>query len=740
MNIQFARSFQGGLRIAQAACLALLLTGAMLPSAHAAGSQKVTLDAFLTESSLIGTWSEHYAWSPDSAELAFAWNDDGSAVRDIWIYSVRTGNKRRLTSLKSGADAAQKGVSGIVWLSQRQLAYTSAGKLFAVDTKGNSTPLEADKSDVRQMRVSPDGRHFSFATGGPESFYLHEIGGKPALWVRSADPTSREPARQMIAGDNARSFIDSYEWAADSGSIAFVLGDNSGVMQRDVTYDFKGKSQVYRVNRSFPGEATTRKRVGVVDAGSADVKWMKLEEEQYPIWNYGLSADGSRLFVNTSNYVIKRHTIYVFDVDSGRRETFYDFDDPTNVIPGWQAEWAPGDDGLIVLTDRDGYYHLYHQAAAGGTPRALTSGNWEIESFEVDRKQGQIYFIANESHMAERQLYRVPFKGGKYERLTDRAGTHDAVYSPNYRYAADNFSNDATPPDLYVKDLRSSRPEQQITQSPQKEFANYQWAVTSYVDFPSHRDGAQIFGRLTVPVDFDRTKKYPLIVGSVYSNTVRNQWGRGSTPAWGLDHALAAEGYLVLKVNVRGSWGQGKKFASGLIRDYGGIDTDDIESGVRHMIAQGYVDPKRVGIWGSSYGGLMTLMSLFKKPGLYAAGIAGAPATNVSHAYPSQMWVMGEPKGDDYPARYERQSALYQTAGLADPLMIIHGTRDVVVLYADTIALTEKLMANRKLYELVTLPGANHSWATDSLDQTRYAYRKMIEFFDRHLKPAGDRP
>jgi dipeptidyl-peptidase-4 len=334
----------------------------------------------------------------------------------------------------------------------------------------------------------------------------------------------------------------------------------------------------------------------------------------------------------------------------------------------------------------------------------------------------------------------VPFDGGEYERLTRRAGTHSAVYSSDYRYAADDFSSDDAPPDLYVKNLRDQQAEQQVTQSPREDFASYQWGVTSYLEFPSHRDGTTLLGRLTVPVDFDRTRKYPLIVGSVYANTVRNQWGRGVTPAWGLDHTLAGQGYVVLKVNVRGSWGQGRKFTSGLIRDYGGIDTDDIESGVRHILAQGYVDPKRVAIWGSSYGGLMTLMSLFKKPGLYAAGIAGAPATNVAHAYPSQMWVMGEPKGDDFPERYERQSALYQTQGLADPLMLIHGTRDVVVLYSDTIALTERLMAQGKKFELVTLPGGNHSWATDSPDQTRFAYQKMLDFFDEHLKPAaGDK-
>jgi dipeptidyl-peptidase-4 len=720
--------------------IALALTCVASLPTHAAGTKPVTLDAFITQRSLIGTVPDQFAWSPDSSQLAFAWNDAGGQFRDIWVYAPGSGKKRRLTNLSTSPDSPQRGVNGVVWLSRDRLAYTISGKLFTVDMKGQSTPLELDKSDVRQLRVSPDGRSLSFVTGGPESFYLHEVSGRPALWVRSTDAASRQPTRQVVSGPNSRSFIDSHEWSANSSKIAFVLGDNSTVAQRDVYYHHKGEPQVYRVNRSFPGEPTTRKRIGIADPGAAGVKWLKLEEEQYPIWNYGLSSDGSRLFVNTSTHVVKRHTIYVFDTASLERETFYDFDDPTNVSPGWQVEWAPGDQGLIILTDRDGYYHLHHQPTAGAPLQQLTRGQWEIESFEVDAKQGQIYFVANESRLSERQLYRVPFDGGRYERLTRRAGTHSAVYSPDYRYVADDFSSDDTPPDLYVKNLRAEQAEQQVTHSPRDDFASYQWGVTSYLEFPSHRDGTTLLGRLTVPVDFDRNKKYPLIVGSVYANTVRNQWGRGVTPAWGLDHTLAGKGYVVLKVNVRGSWGQGRKFSSGLIRDYGGIDTDDIESGVRHIVAQGYVEPERVAIWGSSYGGLMTLMSLFKKPGLYAAGVAGAPATNVAHAYPSQMWVMGEPKGDDFPERYERQSALYQTKGLADPLMIIHGTRDVVVLYSDTIALTERLIAQDKKFELVTLPGGNHSWATDSPEQTRFAYQKMLDFFDEHLKAAaGDK-
>jgi dipeptidyl-peptidase-4 len=220
---------------------------------------------------------------------------------------------------------------------------------------------------------------------------------------------------------------------------------------------------------------------------------------------------------------------------------------------------------------------------------------------------------------------------------------------------------------------------------------------------------------------------------------VRNQWGgRTSHPTWGLDQHLVAQGYILLNVNVRGSWGQGREHNQGLLGGYGNIDIEDLHSGVLHLVEKGYADSARVGIWGSSYGGLMTMMSLSKKAEVYAVGIAGAPATNVWHAYPEQMWVMGRADGDDMPGRYESQSALYQVDGVKDPLMIIHGNRDEVVLYSDTIAVANKLIARRQPFELVTLPGAGHGWDAEGNDQRVFAFNKIVEFFNRHLSPAGE--
>ncbi len=721
-----------GLMVVLAA--AILAPFSFLPDAEAKDAPYV-LEELLQAPSLIGTAPRHPVWSPDSSLLAFAWNDNGGEFRDVWVVGADGDSPRRITHHGSDGTAGS-GVTGVAWAGagSDRLAYVLDGALYITDLDGNTTLAEGSVEAIRQLMSSPDGRQLSFVSGGPRTTYLHKFDSDGSLWLRPADAPPGAKSRRVFGDAASRTFVESYEWSEDGKRIALVFGDNTDVPLRELHYYADGgKHQVYRFSRSFPGEETTRRKLGVLDVDSGSVRWFELLDEQYPIWSYGLSADGSRLFANTSNYVVKEHRIYVFDVATGDRETFYSFDDPENVVPGWRAAWAPGDDGLIIQTDRDGYYHLYHQETADSAPRALTSGQWEVRSFRVDPERGNIYFIANESHLSERQLYRVSMAGGDVERLTTTPGTWEPTFSSDFARVALDFNSDQSPPELYVKNLLEDGDASRVTHSPRPAFEDYEWARVSYPEFESHVDGARIYGRLSVPPDFDRSKKYPMIVGSIYADTVRNQWGRGGSVVWALDQHLVSKGYLVLKVNVRGSWGQGKAFSQGLIRDYGGIDTDDIESGVRHLIAEGFVDPDRVGIWGNSYGGLMTLMSAFKKPGLYAAAIAGAPATNVSHAYPSQMWVMGEPRGDDYPERYRRQSALYQSKGLEDPLMIIHGTADPIVLYSDTIALVERMIDQGKTFELVTLPAATHGWGDDNPGQTRFVYRKMIDFFDRHL-------
>jgi dipeptidyl-peptidase-4 len=274
--------------------------------------------------------------------------------------------------------------------------------------------------------------------------------------------------------------------------------------------------------------------------------------------------------------------------------------------------------------------------------------------------------------------------------------------------------------------------ERRLTTSPRPQFAAYRWTTPRYVTFTSRADGAVVHGRLLLPERYVPGTRVPVIVGSVYSNTVRNQWGgRNAHPLWGLDAVLLQKGYAVFAVDVAGSSGHGTTFRRRIRLDYGGIDVEDLHSGVEYLVREGIADSTRIGLWGSSYGGLLTTMSLFTKPGVYRAGIAGAPATNVWHALTGEQRVMMRPQ--EQMAEYADASSHTKAVGLRDHLMLIHGMRDVVVLYKDSVWLTQYLMQMGRSVELLTLPDAQHGWDTEGLYQTRFAFNRMLEFFDRHL-------
>lgn len=708
--------------------------GPVKGTAQVAGTS-FSIDELYRYKSLVGLDPQGYSWAADGSAVLFLWNDEGYSFRDIWVYSPKTGKKTRLTTLgkDSKPEAEAKGIGQAVFLSNGRIAFTLGGQLNIREADGTIVKAEADKRGIRKLTVSPDGGKLAFIAAAPAGT---PVAGGGQLWVRDARAGEGATATRLVGDDDPKVYVEDFKWADSGKAIAFQQADDRAMTERDIYYDAKGKLQNNRVIRAFPGEETSKTTIGVVDLATGQSRLFERPDAKHDVWGYGLSSDGKRLFVSSADMEAKEHTIYLYDAASGARETFYQLREPKHLRPDWEVAWAPGDDGLIILTDRDGWLQLYQQKKAGETPRQITSGKWEIAAFEVDAKNKQLYFTANESALQDRQLYRVPVAGGKIERISGPAGgTHEPVYSPDFRHVADWYSNDDTPPELYVIDTAKPGKAAQVTKSPQPDFYGQTWAKTSYIQFPSHVDGMNLLGRVSVPANFDPAKKYPVIVGSVYSDAVHNQWGgRRAHPTWGIDQYFVAQGYIVLTVNIRGSWGQGREHNQTQYQSYGETDINDLESGVRYLIGQGYADPKRIGIWGSSYGGLMTIMSLSKKPGLYAAGIAGAPATNVWHAFPAQMWIMGPPDGPDMPKRYEAQSALYQAKGIKDPLMIIHGTRDSVVLYSDTMALAEQMIQREQPFELVTLPGANHGWDLENIPQTRFSFEKMIEFFDRNVK------
>jgi dipeptidyl-peptidase 4 len=722
-----------------------LFAGAMTVSAAdksaTTAPRPMTIERLYSLPWITGTQPLSPAWSPDSRHLAFLWNDEGTVFRDVWLTDAAGSKPQRITTMPRPQNPADPGtdiekleqvenaetdggVSELVWAPDgRHLLFILHGKLYQVLPGQTPQALTAAES-VSDVAASIDGAAIAYLASG--ELRVIDLGKE-----HSAQRRVHAPGRPDVA-------VESFVWSGDGKRLAFVEADASRVPTRGIPDYLGEESRLVEVKRALPGEPSALRRLGVVAADGSGQQWMDLGDNLLDqIFTVRWSPDDSKLLVDKSDLYIKDRRLLILDADSGKSQSLLQEADAHNVTAEWWADWAPDGKGIYFTSDRDNDYHVYYQALAGGDPKPLTAGNWAVFSASISAAAHALFVVSNEGNAESRRVFRVPLEGGEAQALTPAEGAHHPSISPDGKHIADLYSNDVTPPDLYLQSTAvgtaATSPRRQITHSPLPEFRDYRWVAAKYVVFANVNDGTPLHGRLTLPPDFDPSKKYPAILGSVYSNSVHNEWGgRVYHPTWGLDQFLAQQGYVVMNVDISGSSGYGKVFRQRIREDYGGVDVDDLYSATRYLIGQGFVDEKRIGIWGSSYGGLLTTMSMFRYPDAYQAGVAGAPATNVFHALTGEMQTMMAPQ--DHQAQYAKSSAYLRSGALKGQLMLIHGMRDNIVLFKDSVSLVQRLILQGKDVDFVVLPNAPHGWDTRGLAQTRYAFHKLYGHFERHLR------
>lgn len=703
-----------------------------------AAPRAMTIERLYSLPSIIGTSPENPTWSPDSRHLAFLWNDKGMPFRDIWIADVHGNKPIRVTRMPQLDYPSEPGTD-IAKLEQAARVETDHG--------------------ISELVWAPDGRHLIFALHGE----LYQVlPGKPAqslseagvsggdlgtsamahavayrseadLWVAEFK-MGKISTRKVHSAARKDVRIESYGWSADGKRLAFVEADLSNVPTRGIPDYLGEETGMIEVKRPFPGEPSPMRRLGVIAASGGAVTWMDLGDERLDqIFDVRWSPDSRQLLVDKSDLYIKHRRLLLVDPDNGKSRLLTQESDAKNVTAEWWADWSPDAKSIYFISDRDNDYHVYRQSLEGGEPEAVTGGDWAVFSASISASAHALFVVSNEGNTESRRVHRVDLSAGKTQLLTPSEGAHHVTISPDGKMMADLYSSDVTPPDLYLQSTATTKSKrQQITHSPLQAFSEYRWIAPNYVVFHNVNDNTPVSARLTLPPNFDPRKTYPAILGSVYSNSVHNEWGgRVYHPTWGLDQFLAQQGFVVMNVDISGSSGHGKSFRQRIREDYGGVDVDDLYSATRYLIDEVHVDPTRIGIWGSSYGGLLTTMSMFRYPDAYAAGVAGAPATNVFHAMTGEMQTMMAPQ--DHAAQYAKSSPYLRSGDLKGHLMLIHGMRDWIVLYKDTLTLVERLILQGKDVDLVTLPNAPHGWDTEGLAQTRYAFHKLVDHFERYL-------
>jgi dipeptidyl-peptidase-4 len=668
---------------------------------------ELTLEKLYPETPLIGVPPRDVLWSPDESRCVFLWNEHSDRIRNLYLFEPDSGSKpQRLTSFDN------QGISGYCWgRSSSEIFYLKGSSVFAFNIEDLSeVEIHTNKRRMRSLALSPDGSFLCYLQDGNIWMYEFETGIDT----------------QLTQFDAGKEGISRLSLAPDSRRIAFYFQESTGIRQVDIPRFEREQVSLQKVSRPFPGDPNNLRKIGVLDIKQKKVGWIPLELDT--VLSFSWSPTGKKILVEESADYAGKRSIYVCLAEDLNTELVFREENPRFTFSWiWSSQWT-NDNSMALTSDRSGFCHLYSLNLINKELKQLTSGEWEVlQTFPITGED--LNFISNAVRPEDRDLFKVHLGSGDVRRISGRDGVYRPYFSKTGKNICVLFSDDKTPFDLYfIVDEKLNR----ITESQAPEFEQYQWVETSYLDIPGE-DGLKIRARMMVPPDFDPDKKYPAIIGSVYSNSVLNQWGgRDAHPTWGLDQYLVQEEkYVLLNLDMRGSLGYGRKFREDMFQGYGVIDIKDIAAAANYLKSFPYIKADKIGIWGSSYGGLMTLMSLFKNPGVFACGVAGAPATNVFHAFPGQMEVL---KSAEDKKAYEKSSAYFWSQGLEVPAMIIHGIRDTTVLFMDSVSLAEKMIQEGKDFEFVILPGASHAWDMGPSHQTLFAFRKMIDFFGRHLK------
>jgi len=448
-----------------------------------------------------------------------------------------------------------------------------------------------------------------------------------------------------------------------------------------------------------------------------------------PIW----SEDGSKAVLMARAADNKDRWVLALDPSTGKtRAIVNEHDDAWIDGPGaFTLGWLKDNQHLYFQSERTGYAHLYSISYDGGEPKQLTSGNWEVSGVQLSEDKNRFMLTTSEVHPGERHLYSMPVDGGERTKITTMPGSNQSFVSPDEKMLALIYSYSNKPPELYIVENRPGAEAKKISSSPAPEFWNYAWIDPPIVTFKA-RDGAEVYARMYKPKNFKKGGPGVIFVhGAGYAQNVHRYWS-SYFREYMFHHFLMENGYLVMDVDYRASSGYGRDWRTGIYRHMGGKDLDDQVDAAAWMVREQGVDAKKIGLYGGSYGGFITLMALFTQPDVFAAGAALRPVTDWAHYnHPYTSNILNLPQKDA--EAYRQSSPIYFAQNLKGALLICHGMVDTNVHFQDTVRLVQRLIELRKTnWELAVFPVEDHGF----LEPTSWAdeYKRIFKLFEMNLK------
>jgi dipeptidyl aminopeptidase/acylaminoacyl peptidase len=561
-------------------------------------------------------------------------------------------------------------------------------------------------------------------------------------------PTGRETVGQLQLSPDEKTV---FATVSEPGSPRSTIVPNY-ITESGYTEDINGRANV--------GDSQNTSRLAMIDVTTGEVKWVDHGQRRtppaaaaaapqppreggppartpapqdrdvqlsMPLW----SEDGAKAVISARAADNKDRWLLALDPATGKtRVLAHDHDDAWLGGPAANTfGWMKNDREIYFQSERTGFAHLYAVAFDGGEPRALTSGQWEVINARQSRDKSLFYLTATKDGPFDQFLYQMNGDGGPLTRITQEPGRHVTTLSPDEHWIADIYSYTNKPPDLYIRENDPKAVAKRITTSPSPEFARYPWLDVPIVMVPA-RDGVKVPARLFQPASFKKGGPGVIFVhGAGYLQNVDHKWSSSYYHEYLFDHILMERGFTVIDVDYRGSAGYGRDWRTSVYEHMGGKDLDDIVDAAKYLAAQKGVDPKKIGLWGGSYGGFITLMAMFTQSDVFAAGAALRPVSDwalYNHGYTAE--ILNLPQTDA--EAYRRSSPIFFAQGLKGALLICHGMVDTNVEFEDTVRLVEKLIELRKEnWNLAVYPVEDHgfrqpsSWADE--------YKRILALFEK---------
>ena len=716
-------------------------------------AKPLSLERIFDDPSLSGKSPVQLKFSPDGSRVTYLQGKTDDYNRyDLWEYNLEDNTNRVLVDsaeLFSGPENLSdeekarrerqrifgKGILEYTWSTDgKALLFPLNGDLYYYDlASAKSKKLTNTDAFETDARFSPKGNYVSFIR--EQNLYALALNsGKEIQLSQDGGGVIKNGMAEFVAQEEM-SRMTGYWWSGDETKIAYTRVDESPVKEAIRNEIYADEVKLFNQRYPFTGTDNVKIQLGVVKLNNQHVDWIDLgKDEDIYIARAKWLKDSKTLSYQWQNRSQQTLELRFYDSESKKQKVALTENSDTWINLHFDLVFLKDKKHFVWASERDGFKHLYLYRTNGQLVRQITSGDWAVDSLKgIDEKKGIVYFAGRKDTPLESHLYSAPlFKKGDSKRITEEGEYHNVVLAKDNKTFIDTSSSVNKPKSAALRKVNGEF----ITWLEENKLDNSH-PLTPYLSnlaTPEYGtlkadDGQIMHYRLFKPTNMSAGKKHPVIVnvyGGPHAQRVTNSWRSKNL----YFQYMAQQGYVIFQLDNRGSYNRGKKFEDAIYKNLGDVEVSDQIKGVEFLRTLDYVDAKRIGIYGHSYGGYMALMTMFKAGDYFTAGVSGAPVTDwaLYDTHYTERYL-GHP--DTNAKGYEASAVFPYTDGLKGPLMIYHGMADDNVLFTHATKLFKQLQDSEKQFEMMTYPGSKHSLRGKQV-QT-HLHQTITNFFNRHF-------